>query len=335
MQRFVSERRRESRLPGTWQRCLLALWPGVGALLLLASVLGTTAAAQADDPVLRIGDSKGVFRALLAAAGELDHLNYRVEWAEFPATAPALEALAAGAIDLRGSAAAPLIFALAADAPIKAIAAFRTDGPRESVAVLVLPGSPIHGAADLRGKRIGTNKGSVGHHLVLAALQREQIPFDQVAIQYLLPAEARAALQGGSVDAWSTWDPYVSIGEVQDGLRPVVDGTGLTITDGVLVTSEASIAGKRAWLADFVGRHARAQVWAHQHPDAYAKVYSEETGLAVDAARQVIRHMSTGITAIDAGVVRDHQAVADLYLSAGVIRRKLDVTNAFDRSVYR
>ena len=251
----------------------------LGALALLAGALIAAPSAWAQTDVLRIGDSKGVFKALLTAAGELDHVPYKVEWAEFPVTSPALEALAAGAIDMRGSAAAPLIFALAADAPIKAIAAFRLDGPRESVAILVTPGSPIHRVADLIGKKIGTNKGSVGHHLVLAALQREHIPFDRVTIQFLLPAEARAALQGGSVDAWSTWDPYVSIGEVQDGLRSVVDGTGLTITDGVLVTSVASIASKRVWLADFVGRHARAQVWAHQHEDAYAKVYSAQTGL--------------------------------------------------------
>jgi sulfonate transport system substrate-binding protein len=302
------------------------------AMLVLACHAASAAAA---DVVVRIGDSKGVYKALLTAAGELDGLAYRVEWAEFPATAPALEALAAGAIDLRGSAAAPLIFAMASGAPLKAVAAYRLQGPREAVALLVLPQSPIRTVQDLRGKRVGTNKGSVGHHLVLAALQRANIPFDQVTIQYLLPSEAKAALEGGSVDAWSTWDPYVSIGEVQDHLRPVVDGTGLPITDGVLVTNVESIAGKRAALADFIARWARAQRWALEHSQAYAKLYASLTGLTLETTSQVIRHMNYDVVPIDQAIMRDHQEVADLYLKAGVIHQRVDVSGAFDLSVYK
>jgi sulfonate transport system substrate-binding protein len=304
-------------------------------VLLLLVCQAALAPAFADEATLRVGDSKGVYKALLTVAGELNDLHYRVEWAEFPATAPALEALAAGAIDLRASAAAPLIFSLAGGAPIKALAAYRLTGPRESVAILVLPDSPIHQVSDLRGRRIGTNKGSVGHHLVLAALQRANIPFDQVMIQFLLPAEAKAALEGGSVDAWSTWDPYVSIGEVQAHMRPVVDGTGLPITDGVLVSSTASIAAKRGLLADFIARQARAQRWALDHQQVYAKLYASLTGLTPETAAQIIGHMNYAILPIDPQIIRDHQEVADLYLKAGVIRQKVDVAAAFDVTVYK
>ena len=46
-----------------------------------------------------------------------------------------------------------LIFAVSAGAQIKAVAALHLEGPRENVAILVLPGSPIHTVADLRGKQ--------------------------------------------------------------------------------------------------------------------------------------------------------------------------------------
>ncbi len=315
----------------TWRsafRCGL-----LGLVVVAAQSFALNAAAQGD--VVRVGDSKGVLKSMLLAAGELEHLPYKVEWAEFPATAPALEALAAGAIDLRGSAAAPLIFAFAARAPIKAVAALHLDGPRQTVALLVPSGSSIQHVGDLRGKRIGTNKGSVGHHLILAALQREHIPFDAVTIEFLMPAEARAALRGGSVDAWSTWDPYVSIGEVQDGLRPVVDGTGLPMTDGVLVSSTASITTKRVSLADFLHRYARAQLWARAHPDDYSKLYSAQTGVSLETSHLIIRHMTYSVVPIDEATIRDHQTVADLYFAAGVIRRKVDVTDAFDRSLFK
>jgi sulfonate transport system substrate-binding protein len=302
--------------------------------ILVAMMILLAAIAHADDRVLRIGDSKGLYKALLTASGELKNLPYDIEWAEFPATAPALEALGAGAIDLRGSAPAPLIFAVAAGAPLKAVAALRLQGPRESVAILVQANSPIHDVAGLRGKRVGTNKGSVGHYLVLAALQREKIPFNEVTIQYLLPADAKAALGGGSVDAWSTWDPYVSIAEVQDHLRPVVDGTGLPITDGVLVSSAASIASKRRLLEDFLMRMARAQSWAHNHLGEYATLYSNQTGLPIEVTRLVVKRMDYQFESIDDSIVQEHQAVADLYLKAGVIRQPINVSTAFDRSVF-
>jgi sulfonate transport system substrate-binding protein len=314
-------------------RPLQRVWVCIQTWALLAGIL-LAPGAHAADAVLRIGDSKGVYKALLNASGELKGLPYEVEWAEFPATAPALEALAAGAIDLRGSAAAPLIFALAGGAQIKAVAALHLEGPRENEAILVLPGSPIHTVADLRGKRIGTNKGSVGHHLVLAALARAGIPFDAVSIQYLLPADAKAALSGGSVDAWSTWDPYVSIAEVQDHLRPIVDGTGLPMTDGVMASSSASIAAKRAQLQDFLQRLSRAQAWARQHPESYAKLYSAQTGLSLEVSQLLVRHMNYDYAPIDAADMRGHQQVADLYLKAGVIRQAVDMRNAFDQSVF-
>jgi sulfonate transport system substrate-binding protein len=303
--------------------------------LALVIVYLLSATVHAEDLSLRFGDSKGLYKALLTAAGELRGLPYKVEWAEFPATAPALEALAAGAVDIRGSAAAPLIFAVAAGAQIKAVAALHLDGPRETVAILVLPNSPIQNPADLRGKRIGTNKGSVGHHLVLAALQRDKIPFTDIAIQYLLPADAKAALGGGSVDAWSTWEPYVSIAEVQDHLRVIVDGTGLPISDGSWVASATAIATKRQVLEDFLRRLARSQLWALQHPEEYAQLYSQQTGLAIDVTRVVVKHTKYRNVPIDDAIIREHQDVADLYYKAGVIHQSINVATAFDRTVYK
>jgi sulfonate transport system substrate-binding protein len=304
-----------------------------GRFLLLFAMLSFSS-LYASESVLRIGDSKGVYKALLNSGGELATVPYQVEWAEFPATAPALEALAAGAIDLRGSAAAPLIFAVAAGAQIKAVAALHLDGSRAMDAILVLPDSALRGINDLRGKKIGTNKGSVGHHLVLAALEREHIPFDAVSISFLLPADARAALLSGSVDAWSTWDPYVSIAEVQDHLRPIVDGTDLPMTDGVLASSSASIAAKPGLLKEFLGRLARAQAWARKNPEAYAKVYSTQTGLSLEVSRLMVSHMTYDYVPIDDLDIQGSQQVADLYFKSGVIRQSVDMKSAFDRSVF-
>ena len=99
--------------------------------------------------------------------------------------------------------------------------------------------------ADLKGKRIGTGRGSVGHQLVLAALEDAGIPKSAVTLSFLLPAEAKAALTSGSLDAWSTWEPYTSQLELSGEARVVRDGQGITPGLGFQVAHTDAIRSKR------------------------------------------------------------------------------------------
>jgi sulfonate transport system substrate-binding protein len=110
--------------------------------------------ARAGSAVLRIGDQRGSVQALLTAAGVLDNLPYRIEWPEFVAAAPLLEALNAGALDLGFVGDAPFAFAAAAGTPMKAVAAFEGTAPAAGdedggLAILVKKDSSIADVADL------------------------------------------------------------------------------------------------------------------------------------------------------------------------------------------
>ena len=70
-----------------------------GAAAALLFVPWKASAAASQDVTLKIGDQKGGAQAVMEAAGALKDLPYRVEWKQFPAAAPLLEALNAGAID--------------------------------------------------------------------------------------------------------------------------------------------------------------------------------------------------------------------------------------------
>lgn len=111
------------------------------ALMLLA--LGGYATAQ-ERLTLRIADQKGGMRSQLEAANALQNLPYDIEWAEFPAAAPLAEALNAGAVDAGIIGDAPLLFALANGAPVKAIAVDKSNPA--GTAVLVSPGSTLKAA---------------------------------------------------------------------------------------------------------------------------------------------------------------------------------------------
>ena len=138
------------------------------ALLVAGVLLGAIASATAQT-TLRVGDQKGNSQAVMEAAGVLKDVPYRIEWKEFPAAAPLLEALGAGAIETGLVGDAPFTFAAAANVPVKAIAAIRQS--QEGLAILVPRDSKIQSFEDLKGKKIATGRGSIGHQLILAALE--------------------------------------------------------------------------------------------------------------------------------------------------------------------
>jgi len=295
----------------------------------LAVALAMTGAANAET-VLRIGDQKGDARAVLEAAGALSDLPYRIEWSEFPAAAPLLEALNADAIDAGSVGDAPFTFAAAAGVPVKAIAAIRSK--QDGLAIVVPGDSPVKSLQDLVGKNIGTGRGSIGHQLILAALENAGLKPDAVNIVFLLPAEAKAALSSGAIDGWSTWEPYTSQLELLEGARRVVNGNGITPGLSFFVARDDAIDGKREALQDFVGRLAKARNWGTSNYPAYAATWSKLVGLPENVALQYFARRDIHPAAIDDAVVSDEQRTIDLYLRAGLIQTKLDAGAILDRS---
>jgi sulfonate transport system substrate-binding protein len=292
-------------------------------VLALVAVAATILAANAET-VLRIGDQKGNARAALEAAGALVGLNYRIDWSEFPAAAPLLEAAGAGAIDAGTVGDAPFTFAVAAGAPIKAIEATRSG--LEGLAVVVRGDSPTKSFRDLVGKRIATGKGSIGHQLVLALLEANGLTTSDVQLTFLLPSDAAVALRTGAIDAWATWDPYTAQVEISAGGRRIADAVGLTPGLSFFFARDDALASpeKRAALADFVARLAKARRWALAHLDFYARSWSALVGLPPEVGERVYGRGRYRVSPIDESVVADEQKTIDLYLRSGLIKTRLD-----------
>lgn len=278
--------------------------------------------------VLKAGDQKGGFRALLEAANALEGVPYDIQWTEFPAAAPLAEALNAGAVDSGPIGDAPAIFALAAGTRIKLIGANRSDP--YGTAVLVRPDSPLKHAADLKGKTIGTNRGSIGHYVALKALESAGLGPNDANIRFLPPADTKLALTNGSVDAWATWEPYTAMAETSGHARVLVSGRGLSSGLSFLAATESALATKRAALQDFLQRVVRAQRWSYQHVPEYSASLARIIGIAPDAARLQFERRNTQWRPIDAELVATQQATADFYLKTGLLRQRLDVRQTFD-----
>ena len=298
-------------------------------LLLVGLLLGIAGHAYAQT-TLQVGDQKGNAQAVMEAAGVLKDVPYRIEWKEFPAAAPLLEALSAGAIETGLVGDAPFTFAAASNVPVKAIAAVRQS--QEGLAILVPDQSAVRSFDDLRGKKITTGRGSIGHQLILAVLESKGWTVNDVQIVFLAPSDAKVAYSQGSVDAWSTWEPYVSQEEVLFKSRRIITGEGLTPGISFQVASPTAIRDKRPELEDFVRRLTAARAWSQDHVDGYAEAWGKLMSIPAAVPLNWLRRAKIRIAPIDDGVVADEQKTIDLYLRAGLIKQKLVASDIVDRS---
>ncbi|STS91350.1 butyryl-CoA dehydrogenase [Klebsiella variicola] len=299
------------------------------ALMLLA--LGGYATAQ-ERITLRIADQKGGMRSQLEAANALQNLPYDIKWAEFPAAAPLAEALNAGAVDAGIIGDAPLLFALANGAPVKAIAVDKSNPA--GTAVLVSPGSTLKSGADLKGKRIATGKGSIGHFVALKALEQAGISPKEVQWVFLGPVDAKVALLNGSVDAWATWEPYTTQMVKTNEGQILVSGKGLLPGNTFLAATDYALNDpqKRAALQDYLQRLAGAERWAYANLDSYGKTLGEIIRFPAEIARAQFANRQSQWQPLAEETVTQQQATADFYLANGLIRTRLDVKPTFDPS---
>jgi sulfonate transport system substrate-binding protein len=298
-------------------------------ILVAGVLLGAIVSATAQT-TLRVGDQKGNSQAVMEAAGVLKDVPYRIEWKEFPAAAPLLEALGAGAIETGVVGDAPFTFAVAANVAVKAIGAIRQS--QEGLAILVPRESKIRGFEDLRGKKIATGRGSIGHQLILAAMESKGWSAGDVQIVFLAPSDAKIAYTQGSVDAWSTWEPYVSQEEVLFQSRRVITAEGLTPGIAFQVASPDAIRDKRPELEDFLRRLAAARTWSLTNVDGYAETWGRLMNIPPAVARNWLNRAKIRLAPVDDGVVADEQKTIDLYFRSGLIKKRLDAADIVDRS---
>jgi sulfonate transport system substrate-binding protein len=292
---------------------------------------------------LRLGDQKGSStQALLQAAGLLDKVPYKVQWSTFTSGPPMLEAIDAGAVDAGQVGNTPPIFSAAANGGINIVGAERST---VGDTLLVPKDSTISKLADLRGKTIAVAKGSSAHGTLLKTLAKAGLTPDDVNIAYLQPADAFAAFSQGNVAAWSAWDPYVTQAVQQLRARELISGADALRGKGLAAGSELSNGytfqvanrgslsdpAKNTAIQDYVGRIAKAHLWAKAHPDEWAKLYAQQTGVSEQIARTAVPRLALQPIEIGDALVTSEQKLADAFTAAKQIPSKVDVNNLIDR----
>jgi sulfonate transport system substrate-binding protein len=314
-----------------WLRAALLLGVATGALL-----LGAQGRAQPTRSELRIGFQKGASLFVLQKAqGSLEKrfasLNVGVKWVEFPAGPQLLEGLNVGSIDVGFVGEAPPIFAQAAGANFVYIG--HDPAAPEAEAIVVPKDSPVKTVADLKGKKIALNKGSNVHYLLVRALEKAGLKYSDVQPVFLPPADARAAFEKGSIDAWAIWDPFLAAVEKQSGARIVVDGRNGVANNYQFYLAERGYAQTRPDVLKALFDDSIEQGrWLKANLKQAAAIIAPLQGLEPAVVELALQRYQFNVAPLSAAVAAEQQKVADTFHELKLIPKPVRIADALPGS---
>ncbi len=254
-------------------------------------------------------------------------MGYRVEWPEFAAGPQQLEALNAGGLDIALTAESPPVFAQAAGTPLVYLGSTSNDG--KSISLLVPVNSSIKSVADLKGKKVAIQKASIGHYLLVKALEKEGLKLSDVQSVFLPPPDANVAFSQGKVDAWFIWEPFVSRSEQNKIGRVLLDGSQLRDTSNFFSTSRQFYEGNREVIKVFFEELQKASIWSKNHPKELAEQLTSVTKLDVPTLEKMHSKYDWGLRPINEQTINKQQEVADKWYGLGLIPKKVNVRDGF------
>jgi sulfonate transport system substrate-binding protein len=311
-----------------WGRLIFAFFLNAACALFLAE---NTPAAQGDALTLvRIGYQKYGSLNVVKTQGTFDQKlaqeGIKTQWIQFQAGPQLLEGMNVGSIDIGHSGEAPPIFAQAAGTPFVYIGSQPPYPVGE--AILVPKNSPIKTVAELKGKKIALNKGSNVHYLLVKALEKAGLKYQDIQPAFLPPADARAAFDGGKIDAWAIWDPFLTVAQAATEARVLTDGEGIVANREFFFATRKLAETHPEIIQALNDAIDRAAAWTKEKPAEVAAYLSRDVGVDPHLLEVITRRQPWGFQPVDSAVLADQQSIADTFFRLGLIPKQIDVTEA-------
>jgi sulfonate transport system substrate-binding protein len=278
---------------------------------------------------IRIGTQKGGFFPAVRQRHTVEDafapLGVDIKWIDFQFGPPLLEAINVGSLDFGYVGDSPPIFAQAAGARIRYVAAVKQEGSTQ--AIIVPQDSPIKTLADLKGKRVAFGKGSSAHNLLVAAIEKAGLTWSDITPTPLAPADATAAFVKGSIDAWSIWDPYLALAELKEHARIVAFDKDIHHPNSFYIAGAEFVEKYPLVVAQLNRVFASEGIWAGDHHEEVAKAQADATGVDLEAIRRFVNRSNYRVVPIDAEIISSQQAVADRFARLGLIPKPVNVSD--------
>ncbi|MCF1598684.1 ABC transporter substrate-binding protein [Streptomyces muensis] len=253
-------------------------------------------------------------------------------WLNIGAGPDVINAFRAESLDVANNAGIPPIQAYYQGFDAKIVAINITRRPNYLFATK--PGSDIRSVEDFKGRRLAFSQGQAQGVVLLRALKKAGLKYDEVELVPLTSNQFLTALQSGQVDIAplgnSQAPAYLKQYEAK-GARvittDVVDLLNL-LWAPVAVLNDAA---KAAAIAAYIPFWARSQVWTYEHPDVWNREFYVKTQNLTLAQAEAITELANKPLFPPSWdeAIRWEQETADLLAEGGFVK-KFDVGELFD-----
>ncbi|WP_458106312.1 aliphatic sulfonate ABC transporter substrate-binding protein [Bacillus sp. PK5-004] len=285
---------------------------------------------------IRIGIQQSLSPLLLAKEKgwfeqSFEKEGVKVKWVEFQSGPPQFEGLAANQLDFSQVGNSPVIAGQAAGIDFKEIG-LSQDGLKAN-GILVNKNSEIQKVEDLKGKKIAVAKGSSGFDFLYKVLDQAGLSAKDVQIIQLQPDEAISAFENGSVDAWSIWEPFLSLETIKKGAKLLVNGEATDLYSPGFTLVRTQFADQHPELVvKFLKVYDHAVKWQKAHPEGAVTLYARLKNLDKKVVTQVLNNTEPLNKPISKKIINAQQHTADFQYQTKAIQRKIDVNQVVDNS---
>ncbi|MBP1083565.1 MULTISPECIES: aliphatic sulfonate ABC transporter substrate-binding protein [Bacillus] len=253
----------------------------------------------------------------------------KAEWHEFASGPPHFEALASGRIDFGATGGTPLIAGQSGGVDFRGIAV--TSDGKKGNSIIVPKDSSIKELKDLKGKKVAVAKGSSAYNFLYMALDRAGLKDSDIQLIQLQPDEARPALDNGSVDAWSTWEPYSTTAVFQTEAKILASGEDLNINAPSFLVARTKFTKEHPELTvTFLKTYEEARKHVTENIDEVSEEIAKKENLDVEIIKTVLKKSEFILSPTTDEFAKAHQEQADFLYKSGGINKELDTSKVID-----
>lgn len=179
------------------------------ATTILAGCSKNTGGTASDDPItIALSPWPGwFFWFLVEEKGFFEKHDVKVKLEWFPVYSDSLQALATGRVDANSQTLSDTIAPLSKDIKLKAVLVNDNSNGGDAI----VSTQDIASIADLKGKTVATELGTVDHFLLLTALEQNGMSESDIKYVNMTVNDAGPAFISGNVDVAVLWEPFQTI----------------------------------------------------------------------------------------------------------------------------
>ncbi len=156
-------------------------------------------------------------------------------------------------------------------------------------------------------------------------MKKAGLAFSDIQPAYLSPADGRAAFENNKVDAWVTWEPFLTSAQRQLPTRTLADGKGLASYKRYYLTGTGYAKEHPQVLSVVYEQLHKAGIWLKANPREAAQVLSPLWGnLDIETVEIANSHRAYQIQPVTHDQLDEQQHIADAFFAAGLLPKAVD-----------